>query len=211
MGRNIYGTELNKMKSDGEIRQYWEKDHKIDYSDKYYIPRSLMLCEEVKKIFKEKNDISICELGCNVGRNLYYLKKEGYRNLVGTDVNNKMLEKMHITYPKLFNFGYTDIHNLPIEYFLEKVPSNWFELIFTMGVLMHVPDNLIYQVVKDMIRVSKKYILIFELEKNRKKKGDYHWSRRYKHIFEILKAKHLKEINVDKTISPEYLGHLFMK
>lgn len=197
------------MKTNPEIRKYWATDHNIDYSELKYIPRSKMLCEEVKKLFKEKKDISICELGCNLGRNLYYLEKEGYESLVGTDVNSKAIEKMNIIYPGILQN--VDMYNLPLEYFLGKTSDNSFNLIFTMGVLMHIPDGLLYSVIKSMIRVSNKYIMIFELEKKRKTKSNYHWDRRYRHIFEVLKAKHLKEINVDKEISPEYLGHLFMK
>ena len=81
--------KYNPIKSREELHEYWEsrsdsEDLPFDEGnlpENYLDPseRSEFLVDIMSK-YTEKSD-AILELGCNVGRNLNFLYKNGYRNL----------------------------------------------------------------------------------------------------------------------------------
>ena len=95
---------------------------------------------------------TICEFGCNVGNNL-----TGFPSSVevtGVDLNKHAIEKASKIYPS-FNFKQSDISFTPFD-------DSSSDLVFTRGVLIHIPDESLDSVLTEMLRVSKKWI--FNLE-----------------------------------------------
>lgn len=94
----------------------------------------------------------ICECGCNVGNNL-----AGFPNtydIHGVDLNTHALEKAKKKYPT-FNFKHSNIA-------ITGYPDSFFDLVFTRGVLIHIQKTEINNVLKELFRISNKWILNIE-------------------------------------------------
>ena len=73
----------------------------------------------------------ICEAGCNVGNNLVSFPED--YDVTGIDMNPYALEKARTKFPN-FKFKQESIDKI-------SVPDSYFELVFTRGVLIHIPNN----------------------------------------------------------------------
>jgi SAM-dependent methyltransferase len=117
---------------------------------------------------------SILELGCNVGRNLYGLKRAGYFNLHGIEINPRAVELGR----KHFNLDNIDIKIGSIEDLIEGIDP--VDCIFTVGVLMHNPNDWILDVIK---RKAKRVILTSENETSNVAEGVFRIARDYSKVF----------------------------
>ncbi len=108
-----------------------------------------------KKFFKgfDKN-ISILEIGCNRGLKLSMLKKMGFTNLSGIEVNQKAYELAKKENPT------AKIFHSSIENFDSK--STQYDLVFTSTLLIHIPPEALEMVISKMIDLSRKYIFGLE-------------------------------------------------
>jgi len=98
------------------------------------------------------NVSSVLEIGCNKGHNLRALKHLGVERVIGVDVNKLALEKAKECYCDVV---YGDALELPFD-------DSSFELVLTMGVLIHIsPDNLPVAI-SEMYRVSNSLLLVLE-------------------------------------------------
>lgn len=97
---------------------------------------------------------SILEVGCNRGINLLAL-----RHLLGDKVKIQGVEPNEYAAGLARDQGFTiydgAIYKLPF-------PDNYFDLVFTNGVLIHVPLEKLSSAIKEMYRVSKHYLLAAE-------------------------------------------------
>lgn len=109
------------------------------------------------EILRLTSPLSALEVGCNVGANLRWLA-DGKRRVVGVDVNRgaiAVLER-HVS-------GVTGVEaparSLPFG-------DREFDLTFTMGVLIHQPEESLGAVMDEMVRCSRRFVLV----------GEYHGS-----------------------------------
>ena len=98
---------------------------------------------------------NVLEVGCNLGANLRWfagpiLPQEVY----GVDINLKALSELRRDYPN-FNSLWSQARELPIR-------DRWFDLVFTMGVLIHQPDSTLPLVMSEIVRCSRRYVLCGE-------------------------------------------------
>lgn len=98
-------------------------------------------------------DISILEVGCNNGLQLDVLKKDGFTNLWGIDINQKALNQVR----KDTSLNIVEGSALDIPF-----KDQYFDVVFTSGVLIHIPPKNLFQVVDELYRVTKKYIWCYE-------------------------------------------------
>lgn len=109
------------------------------------------------EILRLTNPLSALEVGCNVGANLRWLA-DGERRVVGVDVNQSALAVLEREVS-----GATGVEaparSLP---FADKE----FDLTFTMGVLIHQPEESLGAVMDEMVRCSRRFVLV----------GEYHGS-----------------------------------
>jgi len=99
-------------------------------------------------------DIKILEVGANVGSQLDGLQKMGFQNLLGIDINRDAIETSKANL-KGIDIILGSALDLPFR-------DNYFDLVFTSGVLIHIsPDNM-KQAISEITRCSKKYIWGFE-------------------------------------------------
>jgi len=95
---------------------------------------------------------SILEVGVGIGNNLSRLEK--IANVYGVDINDKALTEGKKKYP-FVNFQKGSIYEIPF-------PDNNFDLVFTRGIIIHIPPNDRIKALSELVRVSKKYILNIE-------------------------------------------------
>jgi 2-polyprenyl-3-methyl-5-hydroxy-6-metoxy-1,4-benzoquinol methylase len=174
------------MKTKEELHQYWQNPNDKNNSPELYLDneitlrRSKYLYEVISKHFT--TDIKILELGSNVGRNLNYLYKKGYKNLLGIEINKNAIEIMTKEYPELSkNVG---IVNNPIEEVIGQFDDKHFDLIFSMAVLEHIHHDSEW-IFGEMIRISKNMLII----ENETTISDRHFPRNYEKIFGTLMAQ----------------------
>src|SRR5687768_1870516 len=95
------------------------------------------------------------EVGCNVGANLTWLAKRLPEDGVfGIDINRKALAHLRTVVPNV-NALYSPARTLPFR-------DAFFDLTFTMGVLIHQPPDTLPLVMSEIVRCSRRYVLCGE-------------------------------------------------
>jgi pseudaminic acid biosynthesis-associated methylase len=98
---------------------------------------------------------SVLEVGCNLGGNLAWLARDlDPRHVWGIDVNAKALASLHERLPEV-NAVWSPARRLPFR-------DRMFDLVFTMGVLIHQPEVTLPLVMAEMTRCSTRYVLCGE-------------------------------------------------
>jgi hypothetical protein len=142
---------------------HWE-DAKYGNPDTHYtntkikpkFERSNILCETLSNRFGSFS--TICEFGCNNGRNLYPFYNAGYE-VFGYDICTKAIdsckEGMEDCADKFKSLDLFNDHGK-----LSSLDDNFFDVSFTMGFLMHLPKHKNKEeLVKQIIRVSKNVVI----------------------------------------------------
>jgi len=191
------------MKTVSEIHGYWKspddnKNNPLGYLDGE--ERTEFLVSKIKNFANNKN--SILEIGCNVGRNLNGLYKSGFKNLSGIEINQTAIDIMQEKYSEMFENINISVGSAEDE--LKKIESDKMEIVYTMAVLEHIHKDSIDLIISEMIRISKKYIIVIEDEK---KESDRHFTRNYGNL---LSSYDLKEIGRSKCKGIKGLGKNYM-
>lgn len=138
----------------------------------------------------------ICEAGCNVGNNLLAFPKDF--DIVGFDLNEKSLLKAKDKFPH-FIFERQHIKKTSFS-------ESYFDLVFTRGVLIHIPKNEIEDVLKELLRISKKWIMNLEYfgtdgQVIKWKRGDnLLWYRNMKKLWSEFNVEILSDVDVPINI-----------
>lgn len=99
-------------------------------------------------------DIKILEVGCNIGMQLKALQKLGFNNLYGVELQWYAVEKAMGPSSKI-NIIQGSAFDLPFK-------DNYFDLVMTNGVLIHIAPQDLPQAMSEIIRCSNNYIMGFE-------------------------------------------------
>ncbi|OGL88692.1 methyltransferase type 11 [Candidatus Uhrbacteria bacterium RIFCSPLOWO2_02_FULL_49_11] len=159
--------------------QFWQGQFGADYTERnnydpaafdafyqqiYGVARSTMNDEFLSPIsppkkgeIKEgvsKEQWNILEVGCNVGNQLNLLQQQGYKNLYGIEIMEYAVERAK-QLTKGINIVQGSAFDLPFK-------NNYFDLVFTSGVLIHIHPDDVKKAMAEIVRVSKKYIWGFE-------------------------------------------------
>lgn len=143
--------------------EFWKSDFGKDYTlrnttnledwDKIHletwgITKSKMYDEFLSDVSKE---IKILEVGCNTGMQLLCLQKMGFKNLFGIEIQEYAVELAKCN-TKNINIIQSNGFDIPFR-------DEYFDLVFTSGVLIHIhPDNL-KNIMGEIVRCSNKFIL----------------------------------------------------
>lgn len=107
------------------------------------------------KIVTETAPQRVLEVGCNLGANLSWIAAQiGPENVTGVDVNLNALKELSRAVPGV-NLQWSPGRELPFR-------DRWFDLTFTMGVLIHQPESTLPLVMAEIVRCSRKYVLCGE-------------------------------------------------
>src|SRR3989338_11165642 len=145
--------------------QFWQGQFGADYTernnydpaalDAFYhqtwgVTRSAMNDEFLKGLPIN----NVLEVGCNVGNQLHLLQTQGYKNLYGIEIMEYAVERAK-QLTKGINIVQGSAFDLPFK-------NNYFDLVFTSGVLIHIHPDDVKKAMAEIVRVSKKYIWGFE-------------------------------------------------
>jgi pseudaminic acid biosynthesis-associated methylase len=98
---------------------------------------------------------TVLEIGCNVGANLRWIApRVKPENVYGIDINPGALQKLHQDLPGV-NALLAPARELPFR-------DRWFDLVFTMGVLIHQPEATLPLVMSEAVRCSRRFVLCGE-------------------------------------------------
>jgi ubiquinone/menaquinone biosynthesis C-methylase UbiE len=81
------------------------------------------------------------------------------------DINKKSLEIAHELYRNV-EFEEASVMKIPFE-------ENIFDLVFTAGLLIHIPPKDIKKAMEEIIRVSKRYVLAIEYYANKERERPF--------------------------------------
>jgi pseudaminic acid biosynthesis-associated methylase len=97
----------------------------------------------------------VLEVGCNLGANLTWITtRVPPQQVFGIDINSKALAQLRSKLSGV-NAVWGPVRELPFR-------DRWFDLVFTMGVLMHQPESTLPLVMAEIVRCSRHYILCGE-------------------------------------------------
>ena len=128
----------------------------IEEYEQLYIKDYAVTRDEINREFLGDlpRDISILEVGANVGVQLEFLTRLGFHNVRGIEINEYAVaeaKKRRPTIEIIHGSGFT----LPFR-------DGEFDLVFTSGVLIHISPKDVGGFMREMCRVTKKYIWGFE-------------------------------------------------
>ena len=191
------------QKSKDELHRYWRSSNEMNTNPSNYLhgnKRSEYLVSLVKQYARP--DASILELGCNVGRNLNHLWKEGFRNLSGVEVNPDAL--------KLMKQNFRDMEVITYEGSIEDRIKELgeYDVVFTMAVLEHVHYDSEW-VFSEIARKTKGHLITIEGEK--KIESELHFPRNYKTMFEGLDLQQVYEkgLSQKEGLSTNFYARVF--
>lgn len=112
----------------------------------------------------------VLEVGCNIGANLEHIAaRVTPRDIFGVDVNETSLATLRQRIPGI-NPVWGRAKDLPFR-------DSWFDLVFTVGVLIHQPDSSLSSVMSEIHRCSKRYILCAEYFSKQAQEIEYRGQR----------------------------------
>lgn len=121
--------------------------NEFDYSPRRKFWGDIMYLTEAK---------SVLEVGCNTGNNLEcivdYLPRR--QNAWGVDVNYRAIDMAHVRHKEI-NCVLASAYDLPFR-------DDYFDLVFTCGVLIHQTPDEVDIVMQEIIRTSAHYVLAVE-------------------------------------------------
>lgn len=140
-----------------------------------------------------KKNWSILEIGCGTGRNLVGLYREGFHRLAGVEINQAAVDLGRAHFPEYIDIPVTVA---PIEDVFADLKQ--YDLIFTSGLLMHLPVELEW-VISGLRDRARKVILINEGERA----ASFHaWPHPYQEIIEAGGAWKQVETHTDELYPP---------
>ncbi|PIU41827.1 MAG: methyltransferase type 11 [Candidatus Omnitrophica bacterium CG07_land_8_20_14_0_80_42_15] len=159
---------------------------------------------ELNKLFLGRmgRAIRILEVGCNIGNQLLCLQKMGFKNLYGIEPQDYAVE-ISKKRTKGVNIIKGDVFDMPFK-------DNYFDLIFTSGVLIHISRKHITKAIKEIYRCSRKYIWGYEYYSKKRReipfrgKRNFLWKANFIEIYtdifpdlKLIKVKYLKYLKND--------------
>lgn len=134
----------------------------------YYHIQELMLVE----YFEHYTPARILEFGCGVGRHLKNLSKIDGIDLYGFDQSQSMIDGIRTWASDEWIDNHIRVGE-PVEYL--PYPDNFFDIVFTSEVLIHVDPKDLHQILKEILRISKYQIIHFEPSQNYQVVKDVHY------------------------------------
>jgi pseudaminic acid biosynthesis-associated methylase len=134
---------------------------------KEYTDRNALALEQMDELYKKnygitgtelyqeflgglERSIKILEVGSNIGNTLLVLQRLGFRNLYGIEINGYAIEQAKAN-TKGINIIQASAFDIPFK-------DDFFDLVFTAGVLIHIAPADITRALKEIHRCSREYI-----------------------------------------------------
>ena len=184
-----------------DLWAYWRKPPAPNKPSSYLSDerngRSQFLVDWVDRLHLPK-DAPLLELGCNAGRNLSHLWRQGYRDLSAIEINPQAVDLLHATFLEM------EVKILvgTIEEHIDQLPR--YSLIFTVAVLVHLHPSSAWIFQKMAERT--KYLITIEDEATNHGR---HIARNYRRIFEGLGMKQVLYQRSVPGMNQAYVARMF--
>jgi len=107
---------------------------------------------QINEFLSNINVDRILEVGSNIGIQLLYLRRKGFKKLYGIEINRYAIEKSkEVTNGRAIDIIEGSALDIPFK-------DDYFDLVFTSEALIHISPNDINQVLDEIYRTTKKYI-----------------------------------------------------
>lgn len=188
--------------------QFWTSQFGDEYTDrnsgdwdKFYKEQWGVTRTELNEFFLSNLDKQslILELGCNRGNQLKILKNQGFINLWGLEINKKAIKIARQD---------TDLTIIEASAFDTPFKDNFFDLVFTSGVLIHIFPEKINKIIDEIYRISKKYIWCFEYYSEKCEEIEYRGNKNklWKNNFLKLFLERYPDLKIIKEKKIKYLS-----
>ena len=197
---------MNKTKEKGMHLNAWSGVHGNEYTDRCDVDPKTRVTP-FKRLLKYISNPPICyvlEVGCNKGHNLEAIDAINHEHDIdtiyvptGIEPNEYAIKKSYVNaFENRTRVVHGDVYNMPWIY-------GTFDVVFTAGVLIHIPTDKLNQAMENMFNVSRKFIMFIEYESEQEKGTNYEqdfdyqegvWSRPYGRIFEELMGDKVKKV-----------------
>jgi pseudaminic acid biosynthesis-associated methylase len=173
----FWNSDFGKAYTD---RNMWEDDEAWDraYSETWGMTKIEI---NNKVLLALPKDIKILEVGCNYGAQLRCFQRMGFENLYGIELQPYAVEKSKKQFSGL-NIITGSGFDLPFK-------DDFFDLVCTNGVLIHIAPQDHFAFMKEIHRCSKQYIMGWEYydkevtELNYRDNEGYMWKADYARIY----------------------------
>ncbi len=174
-----------------KARDYW-KNHELTTHYFSEGKQSEIVVKTIKQLMSSDEIRSVMEFGYNVGRNLHCIRnKFPGLDMLGIDINEAAIKagRQHFKLP-LDTGG---------EETLLGIPTNRYDIVFTVSVLDHIPK--VEQVLKELLRISHQYFICIEPWNGENMDARMHAGREYSYfwdyptLFKKMEAKILQDIS----------------
>lgn len=135
----------------GEFGKEYTDRNRVDFDELYARNYGISRTELNTEFLGNLSVDRILEVGCNTGGQLDLLRDMEYGGLYGMDVQAYVVERS-LPYLNIIQGQATDI----------PFKDNWFDLVFTSGLLIHIPPLKLIGAMQEIYRCSKRYIWGFE-------------------------------------------------
>lgn len=157
---------------------------------------------------------SVLEVGCNAGPNLAAIARSGAAaRVIGCDVNERaLLDFRLLRWSPDAGDGYMFDPRRHGTFVASaaKLPPDLtarFELVFTAGVLIHLPADACYSAMSEMVRVSARYVLAIEYHAATEVEVPYRGQREalWKRPYDLLFMRRFPELRLleNGVLTPE--------
>jgi len=195
-----------KQASLQECHEYWADPPDLSNPQTNYIQGD-EISELVLRIMDEyvERESKVLEIGCNIGRNLNLLNKNGYKELTGVDICGIALELLKTTYNGLSEA--CELYKSSIEDMITKIPDRAYKVIYTTAVLehLHIDSEWVFG---GMARITDDYLVTIEDELSVSCRT---FPRNYREVFEALGMVQMKAINCANIdgLTGSYVARIF--
>src|SRR3989344_2294007 len=152
MKKTLETTQIKFWKS--KFGDEYLSRHEIDFDDMYRNTWGISRTElNLKFLSRLNRDSRILEVGCSSGKQLELLRKIGFKNLWGIDINATALTQAK-QIPDT-NIVYGSVLDIPFK-------DGYFDIVFTSCVLIHIHPHDLPHAIDEIYHVSRRYICGFE-------------------------------------------------
>jgi SAM-dependent methyltransferase len=185
-----------------EVLEYWEKPDDVlnkaeDYAKEAEFGKSVYLQNIIQKYCD--NIDSALEIGCNVGRNLYFLNSNLNIAVSGIEISKHALSLLPKYYPTLQKIKVWQGNVVEI---IPSIPDNYADVVFSMAVLMHLHPTTPDFFWEHVVRIANKYIITIENEHGATERN---WKRNYQ---ELLEKHGVRQIHTEKLTNDDSMPDL---
>lgn len=140
-------------KTQKDIQSEIWKNHTRAVHDKYLLEYPNTRGEKLIDFLSDKDVETVLEIGCSSGRNLKYLSEHSDLKLNGIDINKIAIQEAKKNVPSA-SVRVCNIHNLR--------SKKKYDVVYTGGVIMHMPPDDVVEVLQRCISISNKYVIHME-------------------------------------------------